>query len=58
MIEVTKDCRTIIAAIEGEPYMQGNQLVDPLGGVTLIRFTSTDLSGQYQTKRLDFTGFK
>ncbi|XP_050413243.1 mesenchyme-specific cell surface glycoprotein isoform X4 [Patella vulgata] len=38
MIKPTKDCRTVVVAIEAEAFGSGTAFQDPLGGVGIIKF--------------------
>ena len=37
MLAITKDCKTVLVALEGEVYMDNGTVIDPEGGVGLIR---------------------
>jgi hypothetical protein len=37
MMAITKDCKTVLVAIEGEVYVDNETVIDPEGGVGLIR---------------------
>ena len=37
MMEITKDCKTVLVALEGEVYVNNGTVIDPEGGVGLIR---------------------
>ena len=37
MMAITKDCKTVLVALEGQVYMDNGTVIDPEGGVGLIR---------------------
>ena len=43
-IQWTKDCRTIIAACEGEAVPSGTSLVNPEGGIAVLKFRAAPLN--------------
>ena len=58
MLHPTKDCKTVVIALEAEAYPNNGEIVDPAGGVGILRFTNiTDIAENYSYKRLNFTKF-
>lgn len=57
MLKFSKDCSTIVVAVEGEAFMLGGDFIDPPGEVAIIKFPETPAGGQYQLHRLDFSTF-
>ncbi|XP_033119888.1 mesenchyme-specific cell surface glycoprotein-like [Anneissia japonica] len=59
MLKFTKDCRTILVANEGEGYTSDDEedIVNPEGSVSIIRFTSDDLSTIPTISTADFMHF-
>ncbi|OWF56632.1 Mesenchyme-specific cell surface glycoprotein [Mizuhopecten yessoensis] len=58
MIQATSNCRTVVVAMEGSPYNNGSDFVDPEGAVGIIRFTeAAGIGGSYQYTKLDFKKF-
>jgi hypothetical protein len=49
MLLLTKDCKTVVVAIEAEAYFYNGVIVDPQGGVSILKFKD-DVS----FKKLDF----
>lgn len=56
MVLPTRNCSSVVVAIEGEPYRQNGLWTDPKGGVAIIKFLDT-LAGSYTMNILDFTEF-
>ena len=52
MLLPTKDCKTVVVAIEAEAYLYNGVIVDPQGGVGILKFKD-DVS----FKKLDFKEF-
>lgn len=58
MLLPTTDCKTIVIALEGEAFARNGTLVDPEGGVGLLKFKDRNISpSNYTYKRLNFTYF-
>ena len=58
MILPTSNCRTVLIALEAEAFAREGNLVDPEGGVGLLKFQSTNISASnYSYKRLNFYNF-
>ncbi|XP_077998497.1 mesenchyme-specific cell surface glycoprotein-like [Glandiceps talaboti] len=58
MLQFTKDCQTIVVCDEGEHGEDGTGgYVDPEGSVTIIKFTSQDLSQEPSVHTANFTAF-
>lgn len=58
MILPTSDCRTVLIALEAEAFARNGTLVNPEGGVGLLKFQSTNISTtSYSYKRLNFHNF-
>lgn len=56
MIQPSSDCRTVLIALEGKAFARNGDLVDPEGGVGLLKFQDMSIStSNYSYKRLDFT---
>ena len=54
----SRDCKTLLVANEGELGEDDNEkLTDPEGSVSIIKFTSADLSGPYTNTEVNFTSF-
>ncbi len=53
MVLPTSDCTTVLVAIEAVPYYSSTQIIDPQGGVGIIRMEN----GTITYKMLDFTDF-
>ncbi|XP_050413240.1 uncharacterized protein LOC126827745 isoform X3 [Patella vulgata] len=56
MIKPTKDCRTVLVAIEAEAFGSGSAFQDPQGGVGVIKFPNGVEQPNTYTN-LDFTAF-
>ncbi|KAJ8320968.1 hypothetical protein KUTeg_002555 [Tegillarca granosa] len=56
-IRPTSDCRKILIALEGEVYYNGIKLIDPLGGIGILTFRTSDLSRRYRYQIEHFTSF-
>ncbi|ESO92846.1 hypothetical protein LOTGIDRAFT_190352, partial [Lottia gigantea] len=56
MIKPTKDCRTVVVAIEAEAYGSSDSFQDPKGGVGIIRFPN-GVENTPEYMGLDFTKF-
>lgn len=52
MLLLTKDCKTVVVAIEAEAYFYNGVIVDPQGDVGILKFAD-DVS----FKKLDFKEF-
>ena len=52
MLLPTKDCKTVVVAIEAEAYFYNGAIFDPQGGVGILKFED-DVS----FKKLDFKEF-
>ncbi|XP_077998577.1 mesenchyme-specific cell surface glycoprotein-like [Glandiceps talaboti] len=58
MLQFTKDCQTIVVCDEGEHGEDSDgDYVDPEGSVTIIKFTSKDLSQEPSIHTANFTAF-
>lgn len=58
MIQPSSDCRTVVIALEGKPFARNGELIDPEGGVGLLKFQDFNISASnYSYKRLDFTRY-
>lgn len=59
MVLPTSDCKTILVALEAEAYpnMDASQLIDPPGGIGIIKFSTSDLSQTPTYKTVDFSSF-
>lgn len=56
MLKPSSDCRTILIALEAEAFARNGTLVDPEGGVGLLKFQDKNISSSnYSYKRLNFT---
>lgn len=53
MIMPTKDCKTVIVAIEAEAYESSGLIIDPEGGIGIIKI----MDGTTSFKTLDFRSF-
>lgn len=53
MLKPSSDCRTILIALEAEAFARNGTLVDPEGGVGLLKFQDENIN--YSYKRLNFT---
>lgn len=58
MILPTSDCRTVLIALEAEAFARDGELVDPEGGVGMLKFQSSNITtSSYSYKRLNFHHF-
>nr|UYM80488.1 shell protein 2B [Novocrania anomala] len=58
MLTFTKDCRTILVANEGEAGKNSlGRFEDPKGSVSIIKFQTSNLAGNYTLKTADFRAF-
>lgn len=58
MVQPSSDCRTVLIALEGKAFARNGELVDPEGGVGLLKFHDLSISAaNYSYKRLDFTRY-
>lgn len=58
MVQPSSDCRTVLIALEGKAFARNGELVDPEGGVGLLKFRDLLISASnYSYKRLDFTRY-
>lgn len=56
MLKPSSDCRTILIALEAEAFARNGTLVDPEGGVGLLKFQDKNISSSnHSYKRLNFT---
>ncbi|XP_061189964.1 uncharacterized protein LOC133197774 isoform X2 [Saccostrea echinata] len=54
----TSNCQTILVALEGDPFARGGNLIDPEGGIGVLKFPSNFISeNTYNYKILDFGKF-
>ncbi|XP_071172556.1 uncharacterized protein [Mytilus edulis] len=53
MVYPSKDCMTILVAVEAEAYQDNGKIVDPEGGVGIIKIENNEVT----YKKLDFTEF-
>ncbi|KAK3085875.1 hypothetical protein FSP39_009900 [Pinctada imbricata] len=58
MLHPTQDCKTVVIALEAEAYAKNNQIIDPEGGVGILKIRDTrNIKENYSYKRLNFTAF-
>ncbi|XP_061188899.1 uncharacterized protein LOC133197075 [Saccostrea echinata] len=58
MLLPTSNCRTVLIALEAEAFPKNGKLVDPEGGVGLLKFQGVNItSSTYSYKRLNFHNF-
>jgi hypothetical protein len=59
MLLPTSDCRTVLIALEAEAFAKDGNLVDPEGGVGLLKFQDGEhiADSNYSYKRLNFHNF-
>ncbi|XP_022337795.2 mesenchyme-specific cell surface glycoprotein-like isoform X1 [Crassostrea virginica] len=58
MLKPTSDCRTILIALEAEAFARDGDLVDPEGGIGLLKFPTGNISADnYSYKSLHFHNF-
>ena len=56
MLHPTKDCKSVVVAVEAEPYLKDGKPVDPEGAVAIIKFPNTPAEN-YDMQILSFGGF-
>ena len=58
MLKPTSDCRTVLIALEAEAFARDGDLVDPEGGIGLLKFPTGNISADnYSYKSLHFHNF-
>ncbi|KAL3860619.1 hypothetical protein ACJMK2_010717 [Sinanodonta woodiana] len=58
MLLPTADCRKVVITIEAEAYQnKTGQVIDPEGGVGILKFDTANISGSYTFRKLDFKHF-
>ena len=58
MLKPTSDCRTVLIALEANAFARGGDLVDPEGGIGILKFPTGNISADnYSYKSLHFHNF-
>ena len=58
MVKPTSSCETVVLALEAEAYsMDGENIIDPHGGVGILKFSHGNIDGPYTYTALNFTQF-